>query len=260
MTRTYILGDIHGQFPKLVRLLRDAGLVDGDLHWAGGSHALWCIGDYFDRGPSGSGALDLLMRLQGEAAAAGGQVGGLVGNHDVLILAARRFRNIHSGGEQGTYFEDWLANGGLPQDLLRLTPAHVDWLCALPAMQLLGDYLLVHADALFYQRYGRSIDDVNAGIHDVLANGRVWAWDQLLDNFSDRRAFLGDAGPEQARAFLETYGGRHIIHGHTPISKVTGQAAEEITQPLVYAEGLCTNVDGGMYLGGPGFLHIVVHP
>jgi hypothetical protein len=260
VTRTYIVGDIHSHYPRLVRLLRDAGLVDGALHWTGGSDALWTIGDYFDRGPNGTGVLDLLMRLQGEAAAAGGQVGGLVGNHDVLTLAAQRFGNHHSGGEQGTFFEDWLANGGQPRDLLGLTPAHVAWLQGLPAMQLMGNYLLVHADAMFYQRYGRSIADVNAGIHDVLANGRIWAWDQLLDNFSDRRAFLGDAGPGQAREFLATYGGRHIIHGHTPISKVTGQAAAGITQPLVYAEGLCTNVDGGIYLGGPGFLHVIETP
>jgi hypothetical protein len=28
---------------------------------------------------------------------------------------------------------------------------------------------------------------------------------------------------------------------------------EEVTEPLVYADGLCVNIDSGMYLGGPGF-------
>ncbi len=25
--------------------------------------------------------------------------------------------------------------------------------------------------------------------------------------------------------------------------------------PFIYANGLCVNVDGGMYLGGPGFVY-----
>jgi hypothetical protein len=36
---------------------------------------------------------------------------------------------------------------------------------------------------------------------------------------------------------------------------VTGRPPEEITGSLIYAGGLAVNVDGGMCLGGPGFIH-----
>jgi hypothetical protein len=43
-----------------------------------------------------------------------------------------------------------------------------------------------------------------------------------------------------------------LIHGHTPINKITGEPA---TEALVYAGGLCVNVDGGLYRGGEGFVY-----
>ena len=35
----------------------------------------------------------------------------------------------------------------------------------------------------------------------------------------------------------------------------TGQPPEDVREPLVYSRGRCVNVDGGMYLGGPGFVY-----
>src|SRR5579871_6244279 len=87
----YVIGDIHGQLGKLIALLRGAGLATDRLSWAAGAATLWFMGDFFDRGPDGLGVLDLVMRLQREAAVAGGQVASLLGNHEVMLLAAQRF-------------------------------------------------------------------------------------------------------------------------------------------------------------------------
>ena len=38
-TSVYVIGDIHGQFKKLTRLLREVGLVDATLAWVGGTAA-----------------------------------------------------------------------------------------------------------------------------------------------------------------------------------------------------------------------------
>ncbi len=54
---------------------------------------------------------------------------------------------------------------------------------------------------------------------------------------------------------LATYGGGQIIHGHTPIMYMTKQPPDEIDAALVYNAGLCVNVDGGLYAGGPGFVY-----
>ena len=54
---TFVVGDVHGHVEPLVRLLRDAGLVDERIAWSGADARLWFIGDLVDRGPDGVGAL-----------------------------------------------------------------------------------------------------------------------------------------------------------------------------------------------------------
>src|SRR5690606_12587611 len=108
----YVIGDIHGQIDKMRGALRSAGLIDEAGRWTGGAATLWFMGDYFDRGPDGIAAVDLIRALQEQAAAAGGRVGALLGNHDVLILAAQRFGTRPSGGPGGTFLSSWQLNGG----------------------------------------------------------------------------------------------------------------------------------------------------
>jgi len=251
----YVIGDIHGQYDKMVAALRDAELIDGGGHWAAGDATLWFMGDYFDRGPDGIAVVDHIMALQAEAPAAGGRIGALIGNHDVLILAAQRFGERPSGGPGGTFRSSWRQNGGVESDLTRLDERRVAWLRGLPAMAVDGGRLLAHADATFYQVYGRSVGAVNRGLRALLRGDDDRAWDLLLDYFSQRRAFQDPVrGPERVRRFLSLYGGREFIHGHTPIGKLTGQRPEAVTRPYVYAGGLAIDVDAGMYLGGRGFV------
>lgn len=134
-----VVGDVHGQFEQLVGLLLNVGLMGTGLEWAGGSAVLWFMGDLLDRGPDGIAVIDLVMRLQGEAIMAGGQVGAVLGNHEVMILAAQRF-----GGQ---FMSEWEWNGGSIADLARLTPQHITWMATLPAMVRIGERLLVHADS-----------------------------------------------------------------------------------------------------------------
>jgi hypothetical protein len=252
----YIIGDVHGQYRKLLGLLRDAGLIDGNQAWTGGPATLWFTGDFFDRGPDGIGVLELVMRLQAQAVAVGGEVNALLGNHEVLILAAAHFGTPLTG--QGAVFMfEWQRNGGQTEDLARLTPRHVDWISNLPAMALVADRLLIHADALLYMDYGESIDEVNAAFRTILAGRDMDTYDRFLGEFAGRRAFAENqrTGAATALAFLRRFGGSQLIHGHTPISAMTRQPPAEIVAPLVYAGGRCVNVDGGMFLGSPGFVY-----
>jgi hypothetical protein len=82
----------------------------------------------------------------------------------------------------------------------------------------------------------------------------------FLRVFSDRAAFQGSDGPTKCRAFLERFGGRRVVHGHTPIARMSEQPPESVTGPLIYADGLCVNVDPGLYLGGPGFVYEATLP
>ncbi len=84
--RVVAIGDIHGAGDNFQAILRQAGLVDDRLNWAGGSATLVQTGDCFDRGAQVRQVLDLLMRLQPQAAAAGGRVVTLLGNHEIMNM------------------------------------------------------------------------------------------------------------------------------------------------------------------------------
>ena len=84
--RIVAIGDVHGAYDRFVEILRAAGLVDGRTRWSGGRAILVQTGDVVDRGPDSRKALDLLRRLEGEAARAGGRVYPLLGNHEVMRM------------------------------------------------------------------------------------------------------------------------------------------------------------------------------
>ena len=252
-SKIYVVGDIHGYRQRLEILLQQAALLDEEQKWCGGDAALWFAGDLCDRGPDGIGAYELVMRLQGEAEAAGGKVGCLLGNHDLALLAAYLMGDQLSALKGGTYMRYWLRYGGIPSDMERLQTRHVDWLLNLPIMAREGDWLLIHADGEFYRRYGESVAAVNAAAADLMQQRDGAVWDCYLDDFTERHAFDRDRG-QALLAFLATYGGDRLVHGHTPIPNLTGQPPGSVTDPLVYVDGRAVNVDGGIYMGGPGFV------
>ena len=71
-------------YDGITTILRRAGLVDDALKWSGGRTVWVQTGDYTDRGTDVRKVMDLLMRLEQEAKAAGGQAIVLAGNHEIM--------------------------------------------------------------------------------------------------------------------------------------------------------------------------------
>jgi hypothetical protein len=255
MDSTYVIGDVHGEHDKLVRLLRDAGLVDGELRWSGGDSTLWFLGDLLDRGPDGVGVVDLVMRLQVEAEEAGGKVGALLGNHEPVVLSALWLPDQPCGGPGGTFYSNWKFNGGIDTDLARLTRRHTEWLTALPALARVGDWLLMHANSSVYTRYGSTIEEANAAFSQALRGRDIAAWDALAGDFTREFGHHMPGGHEKVSLVLDTYGAKRLVHGHTIISNMTKQPPEAVTEAFVYDGGRCVNVDAGMFEGSPGSLY-----
>ncbi len=84
--RIVAVGGIHGNHKNLLKILRSAGLIDQHAHWSGGKTHLVQTGDVLDRGADSRKVVDLLMKLEEEAEAAGGQVHALIGNHEAMNL------------------------------------------------------------------------------------------------------------------------------------------------------------------------------
>lgn len=244
----FAVGDVHGHRDTLARLLREAGLVDPAERWSGADATVWLVGDLVDRGPDGIGAIELVRRLERES---DGGVRCLLGNHEAFLLAVHRFGDRETSFPGATFREIWRANGGLEADLQALTPEHVDWIVSRPAVAREGDWLLLHADTTAYTRYGDTVAAVAAAVSAVLRGGAPEEVDELLEVLSDRMRLLDGGG---ADVLLARFGGKRIVHGHTPIATVLGVDPREVTGPLVYADGRVTNVDHCLFAGGPGFV------
>ena len=80
------ISDVHGAYTAMVRTLGSADVLDDERGWAGGTAHLVITGDILDRGPDTRKVMDLLMRLESEAEAAGGRVHLLLGNHEIMNL------------------------------------------------------------------------------------------------------------------------------------------------------------------------------
>ncbi len=257
----YVVGDVHGYLDELVTELHAQGLIDADGHWSAGTARLWFLGDFTDRGPDGIGVIDLVMRLSAEAAAAGGYCKALMGNHELLLIGAKRFGDtpVNSGAGTATFQAAWLLNGGQRTDMERLQDVHLQWMARLDAVVEEDGHLLMHSDTTAYLDYGDSIEAVNDTVHDVLTrNDANECWD-LFRKFTKRFAFRDDAGPQAVRDLLGTYGGQRIVHGHSPIPYLLGEVGSEdgedggapaVEGPHVYADGLAIAMDGGVTMAG----------
>jgi serine/threonine protein phosphatase 1 len=175
---TCAIGDVHGCFDKLVRLLGRCRLRCGKQPMQ-----LVFVGDYIDRGPQSRRVVELLIETQ---AAAPDRVICLRGNHEAMALAAAA-----EGGEMEAL---WLINGaaatlhsyGIAQ-AAELPTAHLQWLRSLPLSYDDGRRYFVHA-----------------GVDPRLALAQQREDDQLWI----REPFLHHQGDY----------GRLVVHGHTPLA------------------------------------------
>ncbi|MDX2562365.1 metallophosphoesterase [Streptomyces sp. TX20-6-3] len=257
----FVVGDVHGYLDELVEALRAQGLIDENGSWAAGNARLWFLGDFTDRGPDGIGVIDLVMRLSAEAAAAGGYCKALMGNHELLLIGAKRFGDtpVNSGAGTATFQAAWLLNGGQKHDMDRLQDVHLQWMSRLDAVVREDDHLLLHSDTTAYLDYGQTIEDVNDTVHEILnRNDADEVWD-VFRKFTKRFAFRDEGGPQAVQELLSTYGGSRIVHGHSPIPYLLGQVGTEdgegnsgplVDGPHVYADGLAIAMDGGVTMAG----------
>lgn len=249
----FVTSDPHGHRQLLTETLQAAELVDDAESWSGGDASLWVLGDLMDRGPDGIGTVDLVMRLQREASDAGGEVGVLLGNHEVLALGMHRFaaRAVEGDHRVQSFVLSWQANGGHISDQAALTDEHVAWMSDLPAMVDHDGHLLLHSDTNAYLEYGESIDEINTAVSEVLHCDDIEAWWECLHRMTTRHVFARQDGREAAEQMMSTLGVRRMVHGHSIIGDLRGIEPSEVDAPLLYCGRQVLAIDGGMYAGGP---------
>ena len=234
MGSLFVVSDVHGFRDDLERGLDQAGFGGGD--------ELWILGDLFDRGPDGIGTVDLVRSLQEQHP---GHVHVLMGNHEILALGRHRF-------PRSKFAAPWVINGGKRRDQERLTEDHAEWLAALPMLAQVEDFLLMHSDTTEYLTWGRSVEEVNTTVAGALSEADDFEahWD-VWRRLTSRYDFAREGGADAARQMLSTYGGEVIVHGHSIISTLIDIPSAEVDAPLLYADELVLDIDGGRYDGGP---------
>ena len=93
-TRLCAIGDLHGDAAHAFDALRLCGAVDRTGRWSGGAMTVVQTGDVVDRGNASLPLLHALWELRDQAAADGGELLLLMGNHELLNMQGRT-RYVH---------------------------------------------------------------------------------------------------------------------------------------------------------------------
>lgn len=134
------VSDVHGMRPALDALLKGAGVVGPDGRWAAGNALLIVIGDSIDKGPQSLEVLDEWMDLAPQAAAAGGRVVHLLGNHEAEFLA-----DPGNARKAAELYAELQAKGIPASDLTDPSKPYGRFLLSEPLAARVGRWLFCHA-------------------------------------------------------------------------------------------------------------------
>ncbi len=139
------VGDLQGDLVGLDAILRLCGMVDVRGDWCGGGRHLVLAGDLIGGHADARLCIEFVMRLEQQAARAGGWVHSLLGNHDLLPARGEIAKWTH--GEKQSYREHPPAGAPTPRarDAFRGDSEPARWLRRRNAIVRIGDTLFAHA-------------------------------------------------------------------------------------------------------------------
>jgi hypothetical protein len=284
----FVVGDVHGRYDALFHLLRNAGLVDGAGRWSGGGKHLVLLGDLFDRGPDVTRTLWFAYGLQPQAAAAGGGVHVVLGNHETMVLTGdlryvsrkeRMLADLHGTAYprlfdvRRTALGRWLATRPVAlrvDDVLLahggLGPAYRDW-----PLQALNDSAAAYMSEDLFLRWSDSTVEVapvdSAALHrriDFFVDpGSVFWYRGYLAPVTDYAEEGDDGGEAGAGAGAEgsaTSDAEDSLPGGGPPDRAAADPAavarEESRRAALEAAGATL---GEMLRVRDASLHVVAH-
>jgi hypothetical protein len=242
--RIVAVGDVHGDFTQFVKVLRAAGVIDANDNWIAGKTHLVQIGDVLDRGPDSRKAMDLLMKLEAQAAEANGAVHALIGNHEAMVLVDD-WRYVHEdeikafGGEE-EYRKAMSAKGKYGR-----------WIRGHNAVIKINDVLFCHAGIT--PPYAKmTLAEINQAVREALEKGD--ANGVLMDSAGplwDRTLALDEEALviKDLDVVFKALGARRMVIGHTV----------SIEGVMTRADGRLIRIDVGLsgLYGGPAACLVV---
>lgn len=219
-----VLSDIEGNFQAFKLMLKGAGVIDDQFTWSFGNGHVVFLGDFFDRGLNVTEVLWLIYKLEDEAAAAGGKVHYILGNHEVLNLQGntqyvrrKYMENIALLGEE---YSEWF---GRNSELGR-------WLRTKNAIEKIGDYVFCHGGiSVETADSGMSLEEINTiarrfygvPLADIDDPRGKMVFDVEKGVFWFRQAARNRMPEEDVTKVLAYAGAARMVVGHTLVPDVT---------------------------------------
>jgi hypothetical protein len=277
----YALGDVHGDYDRLSRLLVAAGITEQiptsptTARWSAGKSVLICTGDIIDKYTDSLSVIALMRSLQGQASAAGGEIVVTLGNHEAEFLASDKPKR------QASEFSQELIRAGLsPGDVVSGRDAGGIglWLRNLPCGARVGDWFFCHAGntgGMTVPELEKSIEE-QVGAHgwaapilsdpNSMLEARMhprpwWDWDgseaklTRVDSSAENSGTDGKTrddskGRDRLLRTVTALGAKHLVFGHQP-GRIAFPDGTERAQGEMYCkyDGLVFLIDTGMSRG-----------
>ena len=180
MSKTYVIGDLHGRFDLLIKAFDAINAYDKPF----GNAKIITLGDYIDRGPESSQIIEQLTAIQ----KCSDYLMCLKGNHeDIMWQTCRKL----------PYADWWLSNGGFetllsyghpttgPINLKVIPDDHLHWAWSLPLMHVDKHRVYVHA----------------------------WVDSSVPLDKQDPEKVIWELYPHNAN-YGHRQSGKHVVHGH----------------------------------------------
>ena len=224
----FAVGDVHGGYKTLVKLLQNQGIIDSHLNWSWGKGHLIFLGDVFDRGEKVTECLWLIYKLERQAHAHGGAVHFIIGNHELLII-----RNILDDvSSKYTYMTQYLEREY--SSFYSEQTEFGRWLRTKNAVIKIDDKLFIHggispdllAEGMSIYSMNKCLWDYFAGNIDSTNINRIrLLLDPIKGIYWYRGYFFGMEGypvitEEEVDQTLELYDVSKIIVGHTNVKEI----------------------------------------
>jgi hypothetical protein len=258
-TDIFAVGDVHGDYDRLVKLLAAARIIEPPgspemVTWIADKSVLVFTGDLIDKGPRCVEVLRLVRSLRDAAARQGGQVVILMGNHEAEFLADP------TANKTKDFADDLRRAGIVPQETAACGGDLGQFLCSLPFGARVRDWFFSHGG----NTGGRSMEQLGSNLQDAVEK-EGFGTQQLVGGNSLLEARLGEEGPngrswfdiespkrteEQLLAsYARALGVAHFVQGHQHQKVLFEDGQQRNAGEMFQWRGLLFLIDVGMSEG-----------
>lgn len=226
--KTFVVGDVHGEYARVERLLKSNRVIDKKGNWNWGRGHLVFMGDIFDRGSQVTEAFWLIYRLAKQAEKSGGKVHMVLGNHEPMI-----FNN-----DLRYLADDYYSlcdNLGINySDLFSEMTLLGYWIRQNPVMLQINGYTFIHGgispelyrarlpadtmNRIVWQYFNNSESERNKATRSLILGSQGVTWYRGMADDGSRSTIIDDA---TLHGVLEFYKAAAFVIGHTEVDSIT---------------------------------------